>query len=54
MKCCDVRTNSLKKYHKECMKNSVEKIHVDVRTKRVRTSAWEAICPRENFELYIV
>ena len=29
MKCCDVRTNSLKQYHKECMKNSVEKIHVD-------------------------
>ena len=21
MKCCDVRTNSLKQYHKECMKN---------------------------------
>ena len=31
MKCCDVRTNSLKQYHKECMKNSVEKMHVDVR-----------------------
>ena len=25
-----VRTNSLKQYHKECMKNSVEKMHVDV------------------------
>ena len=23
--------NSLKQYHKECMKNSVEKMHVDVR-----------------------
>ena len=32
MKCCDVRTNSLKQYHRECMKNSVEiqKMHVDV------------------------
>ena len=29
MKCCDVRTNSLKQYHKECMKNSVEMMHVD-------------------------
>ena len=29
MKCCDVRTNSLKQYHKECMKNSVEMINVD-------------------------
>ena len=29
MKCCDVRTNFLKQYHKECMKNSVEKMHVD-------------------------
>ena len=29
MKCCDVKTNSLKQYHKECMKNSVEKMHVD-------------------------
>ena len=31
MKCCDVRTNSLQQYHKECMKNSVEKMHVDAR-----------------------
>ena len=31
MKSCDVRTNSLKQYHKECMKNGVEKLHVDVR-----------------------
>ena len=30
MKCCDVRTNSLMQYHKECMKNSVEKMHIDV------------------------
>ena len=30
IKCCDVRTNSLKQYHKECMKNSVENMHVDV------------------------
>ena len=30
MKCCDVKTNSLQQYHKECMKNSVEKMHVDV------------------------
>ena len=29
MKYCDVRTNSLKQYHKECMKNSVEKMNVD-------------------------
>ena len=29
MKCCDVRTNSFHEYHKECMKNSVEKMHVD-------------------------
>ena len=29
MKCCDVRTNSLKHYQEECMKNSVEKMHVD-------------------------
>ena len=31
MKCCDVRTNSLQQYHKECMKNSasVEKMYVD-------------------------
>ena len=28
MKCCDVRTNSLRQYHKECMKNSKEKMHV--------------------------
>ena len=34
MKCCDARTNSLKQYHKECMKNSVEKIHVDVGASR--------------------
>ena len=27
MKCCDVKTNSLKHYHRECMKNSVEKMH---------------------------
>ena len=40
MKCCDVRTNSLKQYHRECMENSVEKMHVDVgaeRLKRVKT-----------------
>ena len=30
MKCCDVRTNSLKQYHKECMKNSKEKMRVNV------------------------
>ena len=36
MKCCDVRTNSLKQYHKECMKNSVEKMHVDVGVWRVK------------------
>ena len=29
MKFGDVRTNLLKQYHKECMKNSVEKMHVD-------------------------
>ena len=29
MKYCDVRTNSLKQYHKECMKNGVQKMHVD-------------------------
>ena len=32
-KFCDVRTNSLKQYHKECMKNSVEKMHVDAGAK---------------------
>ena len=31
MNCGDVRTNSLKQYHKECMKNSVEKMYVDVK-----------------------
>ena len=35
MKCCDVTTNSLKQYHKECMKNSVEKMHVDAGAWRV-------------------
>ena len=33
MKCCDVRTNSYKQYHKECMK----KMHVDV------GACWEVI-----------
>ena len=36
MKCCDVRTNFLKQYHKECMKNSVEKTHADFGAKRVK------------------
>ena len=31
MNCGDVRTNSLKQYHKERMKNSVEKMYVDVK-----------------------
>ena len=35
MECCDVRTNSLKKHHRECTKNSVEKMHVDVGASRV-------------------
>ena len=30
MECCDVRTNSLQQYHRECIKNSVEKMHVDI------------------------
>ena len=30
MKCCDVRANSLKQCHKECIKNSVEKMRVNV------------------------
>ena len=34
IKCCDIRTNSLKQYHKKCMKNSVEKMHVDVGSER--------------------
>ena len=29
MKYCDVRTNYLKQYRKECMKNGVQKMHVD-------------------------
>ena len=37
MKCCDVRTNSFKQYHKECMMNSVEKMHVDIEALRVNT-----------------
>ena len=36
MKCCDVRTNSLKQYHGECMKNSVERMHVDVGAERLK------------------
>ena len=35
MKWCDVTTNSLKQYHKECMKNSMGKMHVDVGASRV-------------------
>ena len=35
MKCCDVKTNSLKKYHKEFIKNSMGKMHVDVVALRV-------------------
>ena len=35
MECCDVRTNSLKQYHRECTKNSVEKMHVDVGASRI-------------------
>ena len=31
MKCGDVRTNSLQQYQKEFMKNSVDKMDVDVR-----------------------
>ena len=36
MKCCDVKTYSLKQYHKECMKNSVEKMYVDVGVQKVK------------------
>ena len=43
MKCCDVRTNSLKQYHKECLKNSVEKVHVDVGYKLVKEKVYVSI-----------
>ena len=48
MKCCDVRTNSLQQYHEECMKNSVEKINVDVEAKGLRKIVYPLLAlPKE-------
>ena len=60
MKCCDVRTNSLKQYHKECMKNSVEMIHVDAGLKgliHLRDKAFipqdKTLASREDVNLFL-
>ena len=51
MKCCDIRAYSLKQYHKECMTNSVEKIHVDVGAWRVNHTTFPFTPSREKISV---
>ena len=48
MKYCDVRTNSLKQYHKECMKNGVQKMHVDFKA----SDLWDTNSVRRFYVTY--